>query len=231
MSGNQSLTPAAVLFLSGISSMSAGTSAADNQRPPESPSAPTIIEASKSGKEIFTMVSKPTTPIALLENIKVALDRHLLLREDFYTEENLVRFFGGTKVTWRVFNDPNRQWVFLSKFNQVVDALNSGEGISFSAHRTVKDGATEAGIRLGFMSSDARLKFEGVVEIFGAEWQPKWDEEEMRRWHHGGYKTPTHPHGNAAIQYITESANIKRTIVMHFSFNGLLERANFIEEK
>ncbi len=46
-----------------------------------------------SAKELYASVKKPTTRIELLKNIKFALDHELLLRDDFFTDENLMQIF------------------------------------------------------------------------------------------------------------------------------------------
>jgi hypothetical protein len=46
-------------------------------------------------QKTYAMVKKPTTPLELLKNARFAIDHDLLVRLDFYTQENLERFFGG----------------------------------------------------------------------------------------------------------------------------------------
>jgi hypothetical protein len=218
-----------VLFFAGGVAATQQLQARENQR---GHSGNQFIEfrTMSEGEGGMAVIQKPTTPIALFENIRSVLDRHFLLREDFYTEENLATYFGGSNIVWRVPNSSQKQWLFLSAFDGLIEPTKNGEGISISLTRTVRpDGKTESKISVGITSEDRRLVFENVVGIFGSEWKTKVDDEEVRRWHHGGYRTPTHPHGNAAIQYTKENGSIRTVISMHFRSNGVLERATFVE--
>jgi hypothetical protein len=51
-----------------------------------------------SAAQISAMVDKPGTITELLSNVKVAMDRALLLQEEFYTPKTLERFFNATQV-------------------------------------------------------------------------------------------------------------------------------------
>lgn len=49
----------------------------------------------------MTTVNRPTTAIEAWRNLKFALDNDLFLREDFYTDENLKKFFAATQISWQ----------------------------------------------------------------------------------------------------------------------------------
>ena len=54
-------------------------------------------DAKISAEELYSAVKKPTTLLELLHNTKYVVNHDFLLREDFYTEDNLKRFFWGTE--------------------------------------------------------------------------------------------------------------------------------------
>src|SRR5690349_20352667 len=51
-----------------------------------------------SAEEIGAMFEKPTTVGQLLQNLKIAADRHLLSQPGFGTDANLLKFFDGVSV-------------------------------------------------------------------------------------------------------------------------------------
>jgi len=74
---------------------------ATSPKPPPSNSSPATIKQ-LSAEEIGAMFERPTTAQQLLQNIKTAMDRDLLVQTAFYTDENLKKLFNGTGVTWEV---------------------------------------------------------------------------------------------------------------------------------
>ena len=73
------------------------------QAPPPGQSKDNVTAPKKGDlvpKEVLAMISRPATVTDLLRNIKFALDHDLLLQKDFYSEENLERFFNTSKIEW-----------------------------------------------------------------------------------------------------------------------------------
>jgi hypothetical protein len=50
--------------------------------------------------EIAALYQRPSTGLELLRNLRLAKDLNLLLQPAFFEDSNLLRFFGGTSVTW-----------------------------------------------------------------------------------------------------------------------------------
>ena len=53
-----------------------------------------------SAQEISAMFDRPVDVKQLLRNVKLAMDKDLLLQPGFYADDNLLKFFNGTRVTW-----------------------------------------------------------------------------------------------------------------------------------
>jgi hypothetical protein len=87
-------------------------------------------------QEIYSKTVKPADAMGLLQNVKFAMDRGLLLREDFYVDSVLERFFGGSRVIWQ--NYPIwKKWGGISEFGFLTEGSPSstrtwdGLGIRF----------------------------------------------------------------------------------------------------
>jgi hypothetical protein len=76
-----------------------------------------------SGAAIAAMVERPQTVKQLLENMKIAVDRDLLVQKRFYDTAVLMRFFAATSIAW---HKPESPWA-----SQKVASL-SFEGSSFA---------------------------------------------------------------------------------------------------
>ena len=57
-------------------------------------------EPGGASEKLMATIERPTTTIQVLQNFKFALDNDLFLRDDFYTDENLGKFFAANKVFW-----------------------------------------------------------------------------------------------------------------------------------
>jgi hypothetical protein len=103
---------------------------------------------------LFGAVAPPRTIIDLVWNIKFAVDHDAVLRDEFYTEENLHRFFGsaGTMV------------------HRVPDGEYTASGESGPCHyeagkRRNESGAQSGGLRLRCVGG---ATYDEVVKLFGA---------------------------------------------------------------
>jgi hypothetical protein len=61
-----------------------------------------VIDGKDSTSSGFAVsnVKQPTTAHDLLLNMRTVLEEGLLIPQSFYTEDNLVRFFGGSRFEW-----------------------------------------------------------------------------------------------------------------------------------
>ncbi len=177
-------------------------------------------------KEVSDMVKKPATPMELLENIKFALDRDLLLSGDFYTEENLKQFTGGNKVREAYDKkDKRNKWYGISDFGAMLEPVKDG-GMSFDFRRTVQEnGKTGVELSLFIRQRDDRMRFEDVEKLFGPSWQ--YSKEFIP----DGMKlhSPTREHGNAWISYAVDSAKARGLMKLKFREDATLMNVNIFE--
>jgi hypothetical protein len=57
-------------------------------------------ESGGSGNSLLAAIDRPATAIEALRNLKFALDHDLFLRDDFYSDDNLRKFFAAGKISW-----------------------------------------------------------------------------------------------------------------------------------
>jgi hypothetical protein len=67
------------------------------------PNSPTRIY---SVEELDAMFERPMSVRQLLDNVKIALDRDLLVQPSFYADGNLMKFFNGTAVVRKTLDAP-----------------------------------------------------------------------------------------------------------------------------
>jgi hypothetical protein len=180
-------------------------------------------------QEIYSRIAKPADAISLLQNVKFAVDRDLLLREDFYVDSVLERFFGGSRIIWQHY--PTwKKWGEISEFGFLTEESRSntrtwdGLGIRFGWSAT-DPGRAKSLLSINFTSVRSPTAND-VQRVFGTQWR----DEEIETSPHRAFKAPTHPLGNRSISYIYESATIKRTARFNFAFDGSTEIADFALE-
>ena len=180
------------------------------------------------GAKVAASPKSPTTPLELLQNIKLALDQGLPLREDFYTDANLMRLFGGSKVE-SVTDDPTagpkdivRQ---LSNFGTMVEPVKVGSatisGISLVVHRSVAaDGKISASLSLDLLRPAQNLNFDQVTGLFG----PNLSVPKKPKLPHMKPAPARQAHGNAEIEYLSGTADNEFT----FNPDAILGAAMFV---
>jgi hypothetical protein len=184
-----------------------------------------VMSDSQPEKDREVTFKKPTTPLELLQNVKLAFDHGLLLREDFYSDENLKAFSGGAKVRRSVGGPnagPRDLFCEVTEFGSMVAPRKVGNfvisGIALSLRRRIlEDGRVSGSVSLSFQQSVPTLSFEAVTELFGSDWASS---KEMIS-PHLVLQPPTKPHGNARIEYIVGDARSE----LSFDPNALLSSA------
>jgi hypothetical protein len=64
------------------------------------PIRPADVPRPYTESEIAAVITLPTTPKQLLQNLKNAWDHDWLVQSPFYADSNLLKFFNATKVAW-----------------------------------------------------------------------------------------------------------------------------------
>jgi hypothetical protein len=178
----------------------------------------------------YAGVTEPRSILDLMRNTRIAVDKGLVLRRDFYTNDNLERFFGGSKVSWDQSNvDPVQVWGYVYEFGAIGARTILPDGrfldaLTFRFRRSVNDqGFVEANLLINI--PDGRLdrpSFSEIEALFGKQWtlyeQVPWPA-------HVPYKTRTAPHGNDSIAYRVASRGLDGEMRFTFAFDGRLELA------
>jgi hypothetical protein len=190
----------AALALSGIALAQTGSATSDHlasDKPAFNPPPESLKQY--SAKEINTMVERPTTVSQLLRNIKVVMDRDLLLQQGFFDDANLVKFFNGTHITRRkqksdsevsekLYPAPTVVTVTSAAFPKMIvkTYLANHDSRSPTSHELV----IEAGHVPGFTASE-------VMSAFGPPSEKEFDTGELTDGHSqtpltkGSYKYET----------------------------------------
>lgn len=137
--------------------------------------ASTGVSQSSSSAAQSPEVKKPTSQEAFFKNVKLVLDQGLLLRKDFYTKENMYRYFAGVKVTSGLEKEDGEKhllWMDMADFDGIFPRLRPSEapvpvpGAQLGVMlRFELDRETKATLNLGMQRGS--LTFEQVKEIFG----------------------------------------------------------------
>jgi hypothetical protein len=223
---NKTRLPVMLAAVAGICALVALASARAEEVP--AGGAPATRTAPPLGAKVAASPKSPTTPLELLQKIKFALDQGLPLREDFYTDANLMTFFGGSKVE-RVTDDPTagpqdiiRQ---LSNFGTMVEPVKVGSatisGISLVLHRSVaNNGKISASLSLDLLRPAQSLNFDHVTGLFG----PNWIVPKKPKLPHMKPAPARQAHGNAEIEYVSDNADNEFT----FNPDAILGAAMFM---
>src|SRR5690348_12464476 len=78
----------------------------------------------------FAAIKQPTTVHDLLVNMRTALEQGLLIPRSVYTEDNLVRFFGGSRFEW-IANTETLKELVLRGLTEVPSRTESDTRVGF----------------------------------------------------------------------------------------------------
>jgi hypothetical protein len=191
--------------------------------------------AAHTTSEMVNMLKKPVTPLDMLNNVKFALSNHLLIKKDFYSNDNLIHFFNGKKISFSTKNT-NLYGLVLGLDNLIE---NNKENwcieINFSFGKVDANGNPLADGKLrGYgiiqMVRDNQLTAELVQSVFGVPTEIVTPNQNY------SYKSdfisqgpPTHELGNKVLKY--EFSNEKENWVTLFTLrpNGTVNRFNFYD--
>jgi hypothetical protein len=196
--------------------------------------APTIVALAQNipTPEIVAGAKTPSNPSELLQNIKIAMDQHLLRREDFYTNVNLKNFFGAKTV---VFGGDFRKQKYaeLGGYDNMIqpvkiwpDKPNVMSGISIQVRRIAKEGGLiEGELSLLIFRDGVFPGFDFNQKMFGTNRAAEFalaDFDETVR-------PPTDPHGNDRIEYTGNDGPVHQTIRLSFASDGTLSHFYYVE--
>ena len=181
--------------------------------------------------EMFKKIEKPKDLIGLLNNLKVATDWPLLLQTDFYTEENLIRFFGGESVSWGTNRGEEKRGEIIG-FQKIIEPYvysgKSYSGLDAFFRRTAKNGQRASATITLTVRSPGKTGFGDVETIFGDRWVD--DEYHLPSPHSAPPKLATDPHGNASIVYFISAPKFRSQLQLRFSYDAKLEEVNLSQE-
>jgi hypothetical protein len=155
----------------------------------------------------YGAVTPPTSSMELLRNAKWAFDHDALLRVDFFTSENMKRFFGVAAPVVRTLNDIKVRWEIKPSAASLAAlppevAENARcvyvvEG-SLEADGNLKSGLLDFGCN--YVPNRRYPTFEEVVEVFGHRWRSALEVNGLQP-RQGIPPPPTAPHGNEDMIY------------------------------
>ena len=180
-----------------------------------------------SAQEISAMFDRPVDVKQLLRNVKLAMDKDLLLQPGFYTDENLLKFFNGTRVTrstrnpqtknntWRNFEVTTDHQSFPGTTVELLRSCQLKPGFT-SASGSVPDHIAAGAVVDIPMEDVPTFTVDVVRSVFGSKGSSSVDFGENTD---GGHHTPTSKgtltYGDGAKERSAQS-DVERSSVTFF---------------
>jgi hypothetical protein len=122
--------------------------------------------------DINAMFQKPKNLEELLLNIKVAVDRDLLVQSEFYDNSVLERFFAASAISWETVSGYGVRKTGTLSFDDPTFAGIHGEVILGRAYQVSSDAHTEEYMRQGVIrlrldKPEASMAVRSIVNTFG----------------------------------------------------------------
>ena len=185
-------------------------------------------KANISTGHLISTIRTPTTPVEILQNIKFAMDHRLLVRDEFFSNKNLLQLFGGKSVDWATNNSTRREGS-ISGFEGMLEPRRIGAivlpGIDITFWKIIRENGTVRTCVDLAMREGNDADFESVEKIFGTHWTTS----KILPSPHRPYVLPTRPHGNQRMDYEARNSNLVDLISMEFNPDATLGMAHFIE--
>ena len=166
----------------------------------------------------MTTVNRPTTAIEAWRNLKFALDNDLFLREDFYTDENLKKFFAATQISWQE-NHPTRTTGFLLSPYLEISLIR---GTFDDEWKVDANGKRRGG---GTVTTDATADL--ITAVFGKPMKVTNPYAEERPPHFTPLIRKTHQFGNQLIEYHFDHARTAASLSFLFNGDGTVKGCGF----
>ena len=171
----------------------------------------------------------PDSLAGLLVNIGHVTASGAILKDDFYTEDNLRHVYGAGRVTFRTPSCPINTIPYLQDFPPWLPRIGTGadsyDALDLRTRKYIRlDGKPGAWIILTFSSqAGPRPDFDAIERLFGHQWTKCPPTPPSP--HGPVYGAPTRAHGNACIVYSLSRHAPRRTLLFRFSPDALLELA------
>ncbi len=177
-------------------------------------------------------IAHPSNGVDLLRNLKWASDHSVLLREDFYTSQNMERFLGiSTSILRRLSGSIGTDyWARPTRedLTKIAPQLRSNAKCIFGSFRSrMPNGALRGALTVdcNYVRMDMP-DFEQVTTIFGSNWQrlsprlPPLVSEPP---------PPLAPHGNTRMFYSFSDGSTQRTIDIQLWPEAIVHSIQLIE--
>jgi hypothetical protein len=175
-------------------------------------------EPNNSRGKLMATVNRPTTAIEAWQNLKFALDNDLFLREDFYTGENLKKFFAAMQISWQE-NRPTRTAGRLFSPYLEIDLIRG------TFDEEWKEDAN--GKRRGGGGVDTDVTADLITAVFGKPMKVTNPYAAEGPEHPTALMRKTHEFGNLSIEYNFDHTRTTASLRCLFIGNGKVNRCSF----
>jgi hypothetical protein len=191
------------------------------------PTSAAVAQRSNTTASLVESIERPQRVLDVLTNARRTIENGLILRPDFYTDDNLKHVFGGDRVAW---NQGSRRELSgtVADYDKILSVDRISPKIhkfsaSLSFSREVEGDRVSVLLDFLVLDEQARLpSFADIESIFGTHWsdiQPL-PAQPPRQF-------ATAPHGNAQISYREQYGAIVAGLYFVFLPDGRLREAIF----
>jgi hypothetical protein len=203
---------------------------------PKKPAKKPVKKAAKAhakaqAKNLYAGVKRPAAPAELLQNLRFALDHHLLLTDAFYEEKNLQRFFGNERARWYALPRPFIKSGKLQGFATVFTPAGGGMAVDVLVKYMVEGTREKRRALIGMdVARDPRATAETVVSVFGAEGHVV--DPAAQTGDRPAPATPgDHPVGNKLLSYEFDSPSSRGSLNVMINGDGTIGNIIAVEEQ
>jgi hypothetical protein len=168
--------------------------------------------------KLMATVNRPTTAMEAWRNLKFALDNDLFLREDFYADENLKKFFAATQISWEENRPMRTAGRLFSPYLEI--SLIRG-----TLDEEWKEDAN--GKRRGGGGVDTDVTADLITAVFGKPMKVTNPYAAEGPEHPTALMRKTHEFGNLSIEYSFDHARTTASLRCLFIGNGTVNRCSF----
>lgn len=174
------------------------------------------------GEEKSQIISRPKLAVEFARNLKYIFDHDLLLRDDFYSEDNLKIIFNLSEI--KINKDDKGIYILSSDFVGIFPKKEGPKSFggsiasaSFVGNK-IKDSSGSIVAGLNFGMKEGGPNFEETQRIFGKKLVLVYQVPSP----HGAPLSATAAHGNESWRYGHCDGVVKKMINLGFNSNGEL---------